>query len=86
MGYGKFKQEKLEKEVIEQSSLLDKSMKFYFKTHKNKFVVFYKGTAEFCDSFGEAINKGLEIFGEEKGFVVGEVSNRTQVLSTLVRL
>ncbi|GEM_PF-3586112 len=72
--------------ILPVSGLLDKKMKSYIKTHKNTFVVFYKGTAEFYESFGEAVNKGLENFGEEKGFVVGEVSNRTPVLSTLVRL
>jgi len=77
---------KLEKEVMINSLILEDKLSTYIKTHKDKYAVYNQGKVEFADSFKSGVEKGIEIFGENIGFVVKKVSKEMPILSSLVKL
>ena len=77
---------KLENQVKINSLILDEKLASYIKKHKDEYIVFNDGEAEFTSTFKEGVNKGLEKYGENVGFVVKKVTKRTPIFSSLVTL
>ena len=77
---------KLIQQVKENSLLLDNSSidVTYGDRCKGKYVVFHKGKYTIVDSFSEAVDYGLKVFGKDVGFVVRQIGNVSHTLSTLV--
>lgn len=77
---------KLEKEVKENSIMLEKTMSKYIKSHKNKYIIFNKNEIYFANNLKSGVNKGINKFGENTGFVVKKVTNEIAIVSSLVTI
>lgn len=77
---------KMEKQVKTNSSLLDKKINSLIKANKDKYVVFHKGEHYIADTLKEGLQKGIQTFGEDTGFVLEKLTKTMPILSSLVKL
>jgi len=78
---------KMEKEVLENSLLLDKKMKsFCVTSNKDKYIVFNQGEHKIVNTLKEGLEIGIKDFGKETGFVIKEISKTIPVFSSLIKL
>lgn len=77
---------KLEKEVKENSLMLEKDMDIFIKLDKNKYVVYNKGKFYITPTLKEGVRVGIKQFGENIGFVVKKIAKSPMILSSLVKL
>jgi len=76
---------KIEKQVIQNSSALNKQLPELVKNHAGEFITFHAGQKLFAPTFDRAIQKADHQFGEDAGFVVREVKASLPIFSELVQ-
>jgi hypothetical protein len=67
--------------VKENAAELDKRMPMLLKAVKGKFATFNKGTLLLRESYENALNVGLSVFGKDVGFVVREITDEPIIFS-----
>ena len=77
---------KMERQVKKNSALLDKKLKSLIESNKDKYVVFHEGEHHIVNSLAEGLNKGIECFGKDTGFVLEKLTPAIPILSSLVKL
>lgn len=75
----------LEEQVKANSAKLDREMTGLLSAARGKWITYHDGNMFLSDSYNEAFKKGEAEFGNKKGFVVREITDKLPKISKLVK-